>query len=161
MWSEADTTSPDPGAAPLPSTAEMAERQAALVDLGPLRLDQIETLSPGLHARQMETAEQALQPNRSNRSCLGFAIRLVDEFDQAVQSLVACRRGFAHCCHIRVEMTALEAQQLGDAIGRKPNTRHRYMPAEEGALNLEPPRVLRRLQPLRGWSHEEVSEVFP
>ena len=27
-------------------------------------------------------------------------------------------------------------------------------------LESESPRVLRRLQPLRGWSHEEVSQVF-
>lgn len=26
---------------------------------------------------------------------------------------------------------------------------------------LEPPRLSRRLQPLRGWSHEEINEVFP
>lgn len=28
------------------------------------------------------------------------------------------------------------------------------------ATSSEPPRILRRLQSLRGWSHEEVSEVF-
>lgn len=28
-------------------------------------------------------------------------------------------------------------------------------------MQLEPPRVLRRLQSLKGWSHEEVKQVSP
>jgi len=28
-------------------------------------------------------------------------------------------------------------------------------------MRCEPPRVSRRLQPLRGWSHEEINQVFP
>ena len=28
-------------------------------------------------------------------------------------------------------------------------------------LQLEPPRVLRRLQSLREWSHEETTQIFP
>ena len=36
-------------------------------------------------------------------------------------------------------MTQLEAERLGSAIGRAPNTRQRYMPAEEGAYSYDTP----------------------
>ena len=68
-----------------------------------------------------------------------IGIRLVDEFARVVEPLAACRRSCAHCCHIRVEMTQLEAERLGSAIGRAPNTRQRYMPAEEGAYGYDTP----------------------
>ena len=125
--------------APLPPVAELARRRAALAGLGEARLAQLGALAPGLPEQQAETATQVVGQNRSNRSRLGVAIRLVDAFDQAIQPLAACRRGCTHCCHIRVEMTALEAERLGEAIGRRPNTRHRYMPAEEGAYGYDTP----------------------
>ena len=125
--------------APLPAPAELARRQSALAGLGPIRLAQIEARAPGMAESHAAAALQAVEQPRSNRSRLGVALRLVDEFDQAVASVAACRRGCTHCCHIRVEMTQLEAERLGSAIGRAPNTRQRYMPAEEGAYGYETP----------------------
>jgi len=128
-----------PAFAPLPGEPELARRQAALAGLGPLRLGQIEALAPGLDERQADAAMQAVRQPRSRRSRLAVAIRRVDELHWVVQPLAACRRGCAHCCHIRVEMTQLEAERLGEAIGRKPNTRHRYVPVEEGANGRDTP----------------------
>ena len=122
-----------------PSPAELARRQSALAGLGPIRLAQIEARAPGMAERHAAAALQAVEQPRSSRSRLGIALRLVDEFDQAVAPVAACRRSCTHCCHIRVEMTQLEAERLGSAIGRAPNTRQRYMPAEEGAFGYDTP----------------------
>ena len=123
----------------MPSAAELATRQAALPGLAPLRFGQLEALAPGFEERQAETAMQAVQQPRSNRSRLAVALQLVDEFDRAIAPLAACRRGCAHCCHIRVEMTQLEAERLGAALGVSPNTRHRYLPMDEAGYGYDTP----------------------
>ena len=123
----------------LPAEETLRSRQQALAGLGPVRLAQMEALAPDLEQRQTDAALRAVHEPRSNRSRLGVALRLVDEFARVVEPLAACRRGCAHCCHIRVEMTQLEAERLGSAIGRAPKTRQRYMPAEEGAFGYDTP----------------------
>ena len=127
------------GLPPLPAEETLRSRQQALTGLGPVRLAQMEALAPDLEQRQTDAALRAVHEPRSSRSRLGVALRLVDEFARVVEPLAACRRGCAHCCHIRVEMTQLEAERLGSAIGRAPNTRQRYMPAEEGAYGYDTP----------------------
>ena len=69
--------------APLPSPAELARRQSALAGLNPIRLAQIEARAPGMSERHTAAAFQAVEQPRSNRSRLGVALRLVEEFDQA------------------------------------------------------------------------------
>jgi len=128
-----------PSREPLPPEETLRRRQQALAGLGPRRLAQLEALAPGLEQRQADAALRAVHEPRSNRSRLGVALQLVDAFARAVEPLAACRRGCAHCCHIRVEMTELEAERLGQAIGRQPNTRHRYLPAQASAYGYDTP----------------------
>lgn len=127
------------GREPLPSQETLRRCQQALDGLGPRKLAQVEALAPGLEQRQADVAMRAVHEPRSNRSRLGVALQLVDEFAHAVEPLAACRRGCAHCCHIRVEMTELEAERLGTALGRTPNRRLRYMPVEAGAYGYDTP----------------------
>ena len=136
-----DNSEPDSGTVlpALPDIAELAERQAAARAAGPSHLDRFEAIAPGLQKRQERVAMQALRENRSSRSRLGLALQIVDEFGQALRPLAACRRGCAHCCHIRVEMTELEAERLGAAVGRTPNRRQLYMLVEDDAYGYETP----------------------
>lgn len=45
---------------------------------------------------------------------------LVAELDSYSGGNVACKRGCAHCCHIAVAVTPVEAEMIGAAIRRKP-----------------------------------------
>jgi hypothetical protein len=130
---------PVEGLPPLPPQETLRRRRQALAELGPRRLAQLEALAPDLEQRQTDAARQAIEQPRSNRSRLGVALKLVDEFAHAVEPLAACRRGCAHCCCIRVEMTELEAERLGAAIGRTPNKRLRYLPAQAEAYGYATP----------------------
>jgi Fe-S-cluster containining protein len=53
---------------------------------------------------------------------LTWVLRAVDTVGRAVASASAspCRRGCAHCCHIAVPMTDVEARAIGRSIGRQP-----------------------------------------
>lgn len=110
----------------LPPHDVLDQRLAALPGQGARQLERLNQLAPDLSHRQAGVASQSLHHNRSHRSRLRLAVQLVDELARSLAPLAACKRGCAHCCHIRVEMTQLEAEQLGEAIGRRPNTRHRY-----------------------------------
>ena len=41
-------------------------------------------------------------------------------WSQSLADVAACRRGCAHCCHIAVTMTDVEAREIGQRIGRPP-----------------------------------------
>jgi len=47
---------------------------------------------------------------------------IADGLLKHVEGHAACRRGCAHCCHIRVDLVKTEAEMLGSAIRRKPKT---------------------------------------
>jgi hypothetical protein len=66
-------------------------------------------------------------------------IQVADEIDHAVAPLAACKKGCSHCCHIKVEMTDLEAVQLGEAIGRRPNMNQRYTSLDEAWFGYHTP----------------------
>ena len=46
--------------------------------------------------------------------------KIADEMMAFVQGHVACKRGCAHCCHIGVPLSPIEADMLASDIGRKP-----------------------------------------
>lgn len=133
-WDDAS----DPAAPLLPADG-LEPRFLALPDLAARQLDRLHELDPGLDRRLAEAARRSLRENRSTRSRLRLAAQLAYDVARQVEPLAACRRGCAHCCHLRVEMTQLEAEQLGEAIGRRPNTRHRYRPAQLEAYGLDTP----------------------
>lgn len=133
---------------PLPDEAGIAARLAALPERGARQLERLTAAAPDLDRRQSDIARRSLHENRSTRSRLRLAIQLVDELGRVLaapagegsdEPLAACRPGCAHCCHIRVEMTQLEAEQLGAAIGRRPHTQHRYHGAEPDAYDYATP----------------------
>lgn len=45
---------------------------------------------------------------------------LAGSFAAEYKSNVACKRGCSHCCYIAVGIMGLEAEVIGEAIGRKP-----------------------------------------
>ena len=107
--------------------------------LGTARLQQIEQAAPGLNERQADIAKAAVEQQGSARRRLKVARQLVDEFARTIEPLAACRRGCAHCCHIKVEMTEIEAEQLGAAIKRRPNAKYSYMVDDVDAYNYNTP----------------------
>jgi hypothetical protein len=124
---------------PLPDATELAVRRAAVAAIGAGRAAKIDRQCTAALAHHPGFAAQAASPGRTSRQRLSIALRLVDEFGVLVAPLAACRQGCSHCCHIRVEMTQLEVEQLGQAIGRKPNTKLRYLPHEDGAFGYDTP----------------------
>ena len=119
---------------PLPPVEELAARRAAGAALGAERAARVEQRCAEALPHHAALAARAAAPGQPSRQRLAVALRIVDELGKVLQPVAACRKGCDHCCHIRVDMTQLEAERLGQAIGRKPNTRLRYMPHEEEAL---------------------------
>jgi hypothetical protein len=119
---------------PLPSPQQLAARRAASAALAAERETDIERRCATALPHHAALAAQAVTPGRASRQRLAVALRMVDELGKVLQPMVACRKGCDHCCHIRVDMTQLEAERLGQAIGRKPNARLRYMPHQEESV---------------------------
>jgi hypothetical protein len=117
----------------------MAVRRTAVAAFGASRAAEIDGRCTAALAHHPGLAAQAASPGRTSRQRLAIALRLVDEFGAVVAPLAACRQGCSHCCHIRVELTQLEAERLGRAIGRKPNTKLRYLPYEDSVFGYDRP----------------------
>lgn len=58
--------------------------------------------------------------NASNRSRYRKLIALADRVNETVARHSACSRGCSACCHIAVNLSAIEADLIGEAIGVKP-----------------------------------------
>lgn len=97
----------------LPALREQAEAQAA-VNVGRLNAKARWTAHLGDDA--MKIAQLPLSPRiRYNK-----LVKLVDKASAAILPFTACRKGCSHCCNIAVLMSEVEAQRIGEAIGRKP-----------------------------------------
>lgn len=79
----------------------------------------IQSLDPGLAAREDRIAADTAAENASLKSKLHKVIRLMDELASAASSYVACRSGCSACCKMNVSITVLEAERLAVASGKK------------------------------------------
>lgn len=122
---------------PLPPQETLLDRLAGRPPLDSClaRLPELEQL--GDHQRDVLRA--SLERSLSGRKRLRVALQLVDEFGAAIASATACRRGCSHCCYIRVEMTELEAVELGAAIGRAPDRQGGNAPDDADAYGYDTP----------------------
>lgn len=69
---------------------------------------------------QEDTIPQRLANlNASPKTKLRQVYKLIDEIAQYRKPFVACKPACSDCCHINVSITALEAQQLAEASGRR------------------------------------------
>lgn len=128
-----------PGDQPEPAEQELAQRAAALKVLRPLRQRQLQTANPDLDTRQSDLARQTLRRSGSAVARPQVAIRLVEMTAEAIEPVSACRKGCSHCCHLRVEMSEVEASELGKVLGREPNRKRRYMPTQAERFGYDTP----------------------
>lgn len=120
---------------PLPSDSE-SDREASFDTTG-LPAEVAARLPAAMtHAHaQAARAWAVLEPRRSElnvrlRNCLDPVRPRIKRLEQlralaqtvneASMPFAACKAGCSHCCHIPVSLSALEAQLIGKAIGRKP-----------------------------------------
>lgn len=89
--------------------SRMAARRSAFVA----------TLSPDLKRREDALPDMVARENASARLKLQRVYRLLDEFSELRKTHVACMAGCADCCRMNVQISALEAEQIATAIGRK------------------------------------------
>lgn len=75
-----------------------------------------------LHALQLPIAAKG----RMTR-----ALKIADKISAEVTPYSACRNGCSYCCHTSVAVSVLEAQMIGDAIGKAPLKAPARMSREE------------------------------
>lgn len=124
---------------PLPSLAELQARREAVGAWQGVDDGRIEKRCTDALPHHASLAARVTAPGRPKKERLAVAIRLVDELGSTLQPFLACRKGCDHCCHIPVQMTQLEAERLGRAIGREPNARLRYRPSAPEAFGYHTP----------------------
>lgn len=96
----------------LPTPDELAEadaRRAAFVSAIPTEVSRAEDEIPKV-VRQM---------NAAARSKLQRIYQVADALSAHREPFVACRKGCAACCHMNVSITAVEAERLARASGRR------------------------------------------
>ena len=97
----------------LPALRDQAEAQAA-VNVAKLNAKTRRAATLGDDA--MKIAQLPL----SQRIRYNKLVKLVDAASVEILPFTACRKGCSHCCNIAVLMSDVEAQRIGEHIGRKP-----------------------------------------
>jgi len=86
----------------------MSNAEAALIRAG-----SVPSTDPGALIRAAQRAGSAQQR-------VAWLQRAATAWAAPLSEVAACRRGCAHCCHIAIAMTDVEAKLLGSKIGRTP-----------------------------------------
>lgn len=100
-----------------PATPTLEESQAVS---GERARAYLASLDPSIHWRDDDIAAELARENSSPKSKLGKIYRLVDEAAAAAGPFVACSKGCSACCKMNVSISALEAERIGQATGRRP-----------------------------------------
>lgn len=87
-----------------PATLERARRKTAAV-------------VPGAHAQQLVKASQKAS-SASQRVI--WLHRAATAWSKPLEPVAACHKGCAHCCHIPVTISSIEADLIGRRVGLKP-----------------------------------------
>lgn len=113
-------------AAPAYIQAETPDREARIQE----RIPKVEANAEALHARLVQvgfdlpalsrSAMALTTENMSARSKHRKLYALVDAAIEPCQPLLPCREGCAHCCHIAVTISSVEAEEIGRLVGRSP-----------------------------------------
>lgn len=96
----------------LPLTREMAEQQAAQ------NLRQLNSTSALSDLR--EDFLQALQQPIALKGRMNKVLKIADQMARVIVPHTACRTGCSYCCHTSVAVSMLEAQLIGEHIGKAP-----------------------------------------
>lgn len=72
-----------------------------------------------LNARDDRIRDELAQAAIPARAKLNKVFRLMDAAVQATAPYVACRKGCSACCHMNVSISAIEAERLAVASGRR------------------------------------------
>jgi Fe-S-cluster containining protein len=97
--------------------------QMRLAAAGPYAQAQADQASQALepllpHLRQELRAVQS--PSLAPRAAMRRLRTLASEWGAVIAPLSACRSGCAHCCHIPLHISSLEAECIGSEIARTP-----------------------------------------
>lgn len=79
----------------------------------------LKNLPTGLNLRDDQIAGQIRRENASARSKLGKIYALMAEVGKAAAPYVACGKGCSACCKMNVSISAIEAERLSAASGRR------------------------------------------
>lgn len=77
----------------------------------------INALPTGFISDATERTRQIAVMNASPRVKLGKLYALVNEYAATRQPYVACKQGCDSCCHMKVELTNVEAERIAKATG--------------------------------------------
>jgi Fe-S-cluster containining protein len=94
----------------LPDADVAIQRRAAFVAKIP----------PNLLEREDKVPSLIRNLNASSRSKLRRVYAVIDDISQVRVPYVACANGCSNCCHMNINITKLEAEQLARATGRRP-----------------------------------------
>lgn len=81
------------------------------------RASHIKALPTAFIVEATERTKQIAIMNASPRAKLGKLYTLVDEYAAMRQPYVACKEGCDSCCHMKVELTNVEAERIAKATG--------------------------------------------
>jgi len=81
------------------------------------RSSHINALPTGFLANATERTRQIAIMNASPRVKLGKLYSLVNEYAAMRQPYIACKQGCDSCCHMKVELTNVEAERIAKATG--------------------------------------------
>lgn len=81
------------------------------------RSSHINALPAGFLANATERTRQIAVMNASPHVKLGKLYSLVNEYAAMRQPYIACKQGCDSCCHMKVELTNVEAERIAKATG--------------------------------------------